>query len=81
MESIQPNVTGKKAGSSDAPKRTPLPPEIALAYRVNDAAKVSGLSRSSIYNLIAAKKLRSIVVAGRRLIPADALRQLLQGAA
>jgi excisionase family DNA binding protein len=71
MESIHPNVTGKRAGS-------PLPPEIALAYRVNDAAKVAGLSRSSIYNLIAEKKLRSIVVAGRRLIPADALRELLR---
>jgi excisionase family DNA binding protein len=56
----------------------PLPPDIALAYRVNDAAEVSGLSRSTIYNLIAEEKLRSIVVAGRRLIPADALRELLQ---
>jgi excisionase family DNA binding protein len=72
---------------ADSAKRTanesspPLPSGIALAYRVNDAAKVSGLSRSTIYNLIAEKKLRSTMVAGRRLIPADALRQLLQGAA
>ena len=55
----------------------PVPPDVAMAYRVNDAAKVSGLSRSTIYNLIAARKLRSVVVAGRRLIPADALRDLL----
>ena len=54
--------------------------DIALAYRVNDAAEVSGLSRSTIYNLIAEKKLRSIMVAGRRLIPADALRDLIEGA-
>lgn len=59
--------------------KPPLPPDIALAYRINDAAKVSGLSRSTLYNLIAEKKLRSILVAGRRLIPADALRQLLRG--
>ncbi len=58
----------------------PLPPSVALAYTVNDAVQVSGLSRSSIYELIAEKKLRSILVAGRRLIPADALRELLQGA-
>lgn len=62
------------------PRPPPLPPDIALAYRVNDAAKVAGLSRSTIYNLISDRKLRSVVVAGRRLIPADALRQLLQGA-
>jgi excisionase family DNA binding protein len=71
MEPVQPNVTGKKM------RETPLPPEIALAYRVNDAVKISGLSRSSIYKLIAEGELRSVVVAGRRLIPADALRDLL----
>ena len=62
------------------PRPPPLPPDIVLAYRVNDAAKVSGLSRSSIYNLIGDGKLRSVLVAGRRLIPADALRELLQRA-
>jgi hypothetical protein len=77
MESVQPNVTGKKAGSRVAP----LPPDIALAYRVNDAIKVSGLSRTSIYKLIGEGKLRSVLVAGRRLIPADALRELVRGAA
>jgi excisionase family DNA binding protein len=87
MESIQPNVTGKKMGSASAPKKStasrgaPLPANIALAYRIDDAAKVSGLSRSTIYNLIAEKKLSSVMVAGRRLITSDALRQLLQGAA
>ena len=58
-----------------------LPPDIALAYRVNDAIKVSGLSRSSLYRLIGQGELHSVVVAGRRLIPADALRALLRGAA
>jgi excisionase family DNA binding protein len=59
----------------------PLPPDTVLAYRVNDAAKVAGLSRSSLYVLINEGKLRSVLVAGRRLIPADALRDLLRGAA
>ena len=59
----------------------PLPPDTVLAYRVNDAAKVAGLSRSPIYNLIGEGKLRSVLVAGRRLIPAAALRDLLSGAA
>ena len=59
----------------------PLPPDTVLAYRVNDAAKVAGLSRSSLYVLIGEGRLRSVLVAGRRLIPADALRDLLRGAA
>jgi excisionase family DNA binding protein len=73
MDTVQGNVTGRGPKSP-----IPLSIDVALAYRVNDAAKVTGLSRSSLYNLIAEKKLRSIVVAGRRLIPADALRELLQ---
>jgi hypothetical protein len=59
----------------------PLPPDTVLAYRANDAANVAGLSRSSLYVLIGRGKLRSVLVAGRRLIPADALRDLLRGAA
>jgi excisionase family DNA binding protein len=74
VNSIQSNIPSRKA----AP---PLPPDTVLAYRVNDAAKVAGLSRSSLYNLIGEGKLRSVLVAGRRLIPADALRDLLRGAA
>jgi excisionase family DNA binding protein len=58
-----------------------LPLDAVLAYRVNDAAKVAGLSRSSLYSLMSKGKLRSVLVAGRRLIPADALRDLLRGAA
>ena len=74
MDAIQSHPTGPKCG-------VPLPPETVLAYRVNDAAKVAGLSRSSIYVLIGEGKLRSVLVAGRRLIPADALRELVRGAA
>ncbi len=79
-------LTSKPENSSagrdgDTQKRgPPLPPTVALTYTINDAVKVSGLSRSSLYNLIAAKKLRSVMVAGRRLIPADALRDLLGAA-
>ena len=74
MNSIQANVTRRKDSG-------PLPPDIAIAYRVNDAAKVAGLSRSSLYNLIGEGKLSSVLVAGRRLIPADALRDLLRATA
>ena len=63
--------------SNHSPRGPPLPPDVALAYQINDAVKVSGLSRSSLYELLAAGQLRSIKVAGRRLIPAEALRELL----
>ena len=89
MDTIQANVTGRKDDpvrasqprSTSGPRGPPLPPEVVLAYRVNDAAKVAGLSRSSLYLLIGEGTLKSVLVAGRRLIPADALRDLLRGAA
>ena len=74
MDTIQSNVTGRMG-------LAPLPPSIALAYRINDAVRIPGLSRSSLYALIAEQKLKSIKVGGRRLIPVDALRGLLQGTA
>jgi excisionase family DNA binding protein len=74
LPKLQANFADKKAVP-------PLPPDAVLAYRVNDAAKVAGLSRSSLYELIGEGKLRSVLVAGRRLIPADALRDLLRVAA
>ena len=74
MNSTQTNVTGRKVAAA-------IPSETVLAYRLNDAARVAGLSRSSLYVLIGEGKLRSVLVAGRRLIPADALRDLLRGAA
>jgi excisionase family DNA binding protein len=74
VETIQENLIIQNGS-------VPLPPDTILAYRVNDAAKATGLSRSSLYTLMGEGKLRSILVAGRRLIPADALRDLLRGAA
>jgi excisionase family DNA binding protein len=73
----QENLAANRAGD----RRSTAPPLEPLAYTINDATKVSGLGRSSIYKLIGSGELRSIVVAGRRLISADALRELLQGAA
>ena len=48
------------------------------AYRVQDFCKAFGVSRSTVYNLIAQGKLRSVLIAGRRLIPADATEALLR---
>jgi excisionase family DNA binding protein len=50
------------------------------SLRVNDAAAIYGLSRSTLYKLMqAGGPLRSVVVGGRRLIPVDALEALIGG--
>jgi len=49
-----------------------------LAYRIADAVAVSGLSRTTIYALMAAGKLRTVKIGGRRLVPRAALAELLQ---
>ena len=48
------------------------------AYRLKDFCKAFGVSRSTVYNLMADGKLRSVLIAGRRLIPADAAEALLR---
>jgi excisionase family DNA binding protein len=63
------------------PRPAPPPPESVLAYQVLDAAKVSGISRATLYRLMREGKLRTIFVCGRRLIPPDALREVLAGKA
>jgi excisionase family DNA binding protein len=50
------------------------------ALRVKDASALYGLSRSTLYVLMDAGKLRSVKIGGRRLIPRDALESLLNSA-
>jgi len=47
------------------------------AYRIDEAAAAIGLSRSTLYKLIAAGTLRSVKVGGRRLVPVASLEALL----
>ena len=49
------------------------------AYRISEAASAYRLSRSTLYKLMAAGSLRSVKIGGRRLIPRDALEDLLGG--
>jgi excisionase family DNA binding protein len=48
------------------------------AYRINDFIAAFGLGRTSTYRLIKDGKLPSVMVGGRRLIPADAAEALLR---
>ncbi len=47
----------------------------AIAFTILDAAKVSGLGRSTVYELIAAGKLEARKSGARTLILADSLRR------
>ena len=47
------------------------------AYRVNDFIKAFGIGRTSVYRLIKDGKLPSVMIGGRRLIPADAAEALI----
>lgn len=49
------------------------------AYTVNEAVRLYSVSRSSLYKLIDAGKIPDVVVAGRRLIPRDAMEALIGG--
>jgi excisionase family DNA binding protein len=44
---------------------------------VGDAAKMLDLSRATIYRLIALKKLKTVKVGARRLVPLGAIEALL----
>jgi excisionase family DNA binding protein len=52
-----------------------------IALRIRDASIVSGLSRSTLYELLKDGKLRAVKIGGRRLILRDSLEALLLGGA
>jgi excisionase family DNA binding protein len=51
--------------------------DLTLALRPEKAAAAIGVSRSKIYELLAAGRLSSIRIDGVRVIPIEALRKLL----
>jgi excisionase family DNA binding protein len=53
----------------------------ALAYCVKDAARLIGVSRATLYILISTGDLRTVKIRKRRLIPREALSELLAGGA
>jgi len=55
------------------------PPKIG--YSIREACQATSLSKSTIYNHIAANRLRAVRVGGRTIIPADALHALIEARA
>jgi excisionase family DNA binding protein len=52
-------------------------PPPRLAYSLAEVESLLGLSRSSLYKLIEAGKLRTVLHGRRRLVPAHELKALL----
>jgi excisionase family DNA binding protein len=50
-----------------------------LGYSIREACEATSLGKTSIYNHIAAGRLKGIRVGGRTIIPADSLRALIAG--
>jgi predicted site-specific integrase-resolvase len=52
-----------------------------LAWRVNPFCHALGISRTSFYELVKRGEIRTVVVAGRRLVPDSEASRLLAEAA
>ncbi|PTR05294.1 MULTISPECIES: helix-turn-helix domain-containing protein [unclassified Novosphingobium] len=50
-----------------------------VGYSIREACQATSLSKSTIYNHIAAGRLRAVRVGGRTIVPATALHALLEG--
>lgn len=62
---------------AQAPQEVLRVASMKLAYTIQEAQEATGLGRSTIYMLISERKLRTIKVGARTLIPADSLRGFL----
>jgi excisionase family DNA binding protein len=78
MDAVNPNSTGRKPGAPDTFVQPPYfatgPP---IAVRIPDAARCSGLGKSTLYALIARGQLESVMVGRRRLVLYSSLQKLL----
>ena len=50
----------------------------ALAYRIKVFCRLLGIGRTKFYELCNAGKIRTVVIGGRRLIPADEAKRLVR---
>lgn len=79
-----PHAAAASASAAPATSSRPLDavsgiPPRRIAYTIKEATAAIGLSRSTIYKLIASGELQTIRIGQRRLIRAEALNRLLTG--
>lgn len=77
MNAMHPKQSIRKPRRKHGTAPDPLPN--ALAYTINDAARISGLGRTTIYAEVNRGNLKLVKVAGRSLINGDSLRALVSG--
>jgi excisionase family DNA binding protein len=53
--------------------------EPRAAFSIEQACQTIGVSRPTLYKLMRQGRLRSVMLGGRRVIPADAIAELLAG--
>lgn len=60
-----------------------MPPNVnetpKVGYSIRQVVQATSLSKSTVYNHIAAGRLRAVRVGGRTIIPAEALHALIDG--
>ena len=56
-------------------------PDAAITATINGACELSGLGRSTIYELVKSGRLKSSTIGKRRLILLDSLREVLESGA
>ena len=57
--------------------KDPIPLEARISVGIDNAAKLTGLSRSRLYELMGEGKVRSVHIGRRRLVLVSSLRELL----
>lgn len=77
MDAVMPKITGSPPTRTDS-SRAPASQFSRLAYGIEDAAGALGLSRSRIYELIAAGEITACKVGKRTIIPAAELTAFLE---
>lgn len=70
----------KYSDGTNRRKQERAPHPAALAYGVDEAAAVLGISRRTVYELIAGERLKSVKLCGRRIITRASLEELLASA-
>jgi predicted site-specific integrase-resolvase len=65
---------------TETPTVAEIKEQTPVAFRLNDAAKLLGVSRGSLYVLHKAGRLTLVSLAGRTLVPATELNRLIETA-
>jgi hypothetical protein len=63
------------------PNTEPETADRKLAWRVNQFCDAIGISRTSFYELVKQNKIKTVIIAGRRLVPDSEAQRLLAEAA